>query len=383
MSQPLSIVMAFVVALVPISLARGETLVLKKQTFVDPGSGHRPSHALLVPDGWSVEGGAFWPNPAIFRNPPSRQVKVTSPDGFGYFVSPVLTAVDFQPNAQGESHGYHRKRELEIDMGALVLYRPESLQQWREFFDQKVAVHAEPSVSQLRVQQVFQIPELKSVVEKLMQPTQQHLNQTKATYAQMGIRQWIECDAVGIRTEFRQNGRPVESLQVLVVTSVVTAGPYGRSDHWTIALDVSFYGPKGKLEPRLPLLVSLATSVREVPAWTRMKLDHMAKIDGIMRQGFMERSRILAETTQEIMQMRHDSYRRRAAASDRMHQRFIDSIHEVERYSQAGSQYELPAGYGFVYGDGQGNFILTDDSLFQPNVDLDSTANWSRVSPQR
>lgn len=66
-----------------------------------------------------------------------------------------------------------------------------------------------------------------------------------------------------------------------------------------------------------------------------------------------------------------------------MHERYIDSIHDIQRYHQGGYEYEIPGNYNYVYGDNQGNFILTDDALFQPNVDLQTNHDWQRVNPLR
>ena len=85
----------------------------------------------------------------------------------------------------------------------------------------------------------------------------------------------------------------------------------------------------------------------------------------------------------DIAAIQNDGYRRRQEANDRSHSRYMDSILEIARYSQGGYQYELPDGYQNVYGDGQGGFILSNDSNFDPNVDLDSSSTWSLVEPDQ
>jgi hypothetical protein len=47
---------------------------MKLHTLTDPGSGNMPSHTVLAPSDWKVEGGAWWAGPAMFNVLPSQDV---------------------------------------------------------------------------------------------------------------------------------------------------------------------------------------------------------------------------------------------------------------------------------------------------------------------
>jgi hypothetical protein len=130
-------------------------------------------------------------------------------------------------------------------------------------------------------------------------------------------------------------------------------------------------------------LTAIAESVREVPQWTQMKHEHLAQMNRIATQGYLERSQIIRESQAEISRIHQETYRSTSAANDRMHQRYIRSIREVEVYGQGNYQYELPAGYSHVYSDGNGNFIMSNDALFNPNFDWNTSRQWSLIEPIR
>src|SRR3954469_9909995 len=65
----------------PVAPAASAPIVLKMATVSDPGSGNMPSHTILAPAGWKVEGSAWWPPPALFNILPTQDIKVIAPDG--------------------------------------------------------------------------------------------------------------------------------------------------------------------------------------------------------------------------------------------------------------------------------------------------------------
>lgn len=339
---------------------------------------------MLVPANWQVEGSAYWANPRVyFHNEPSRQIRAFSPTGFGIAIGPVVNAADFHLSDAARAQGATLKAEGEADMGRIVLYRPYTMQDWTNFYREKVLSQTVEPIEQFEFVQVAPVEELAAVVDQMMGPTRQALEQGNQINRQMNFTQSCDSQAVGIETRFFLHGQAKEAFHLFVVTAVYTDSQLGRRVDWNVVLDVSFMAPRGQLENRLPQLVAIANSVREVPNWSRLKAEHLATMKQIQVNGFAARSRIMSETFAEISRMRHDSFQRKNAISDSLHAKTIDSIRDVQVFQQGGSVYELPTGYSRVFGDGQGNFILTDDQLLQPNVELPSTQSWQPLQPIR
>ena len=114
---------------------------LSVHTFQDPGSRGMDSHTVLVPEGWKVEGGAFWANQRYFNVLPSQDVAVTAPDGRSVRVEPTMMAKDFIPPA---NLGMQRPQRGASDNGYPILPMPGDLPEWKRWYqDELIAMSVE------------------------------------------------------------------------------------------------------------------------------------------------------------------------------------------------------------------------------------------------
>jgi hypothetical protein len=86
-------------------------------------------------------------------------------------------------------------------------------------------------------------------------------------------------------------------------------------------------------------------------------------------------SHSISEAGDSIM----DGYFERSAAYDRMGEQFSEAIRGVDSYIDPTSDYspQLPGGYDQAWSNGLGEYIVSNDSLFDPN--LNSTMNWQEL----
>ena len=99
----------------------------------------------------------------------------------------------------------------------------------------------------------------------------------------------------------------------------------------------------------------------------------------------MDRIRIVGEAIRRRAQVYNDisdsqiaSWKNRMAAEDEMQRRTINTIREVEDYpSHDGGRVKLPSHYEYVYGDGKGNYLLTNTT----NVQLQPIASVYESNP--
>ncbi len=87
-------------------------------------------------------------------------------------------------------------------------------------------------------------------------------------------------------------------------------------------------------------------------------------------------SRIISQTNSQISDMIMDSYNQRQATMDRLSNQFSQAIRGVDEYSDplSGRDVELPGGYGHAWSNALGEYIVTDDPNFNPNIG--SNATW-------
>ena len=56
---------------------------------------------------------------------------------------------------------------------------------------------------------------------------------------------------------------------------------------------------------------------------------------------------------------------------------------ELSKIAFAWHQARTTDSYDHVFGDGNGNFIMTNDAFYDPSSDLNVTGNWTSLEPSR
>lgn len=377
------------------SLASAEAenrIVLRPHVLKDPGTGNMDSHVVLAPVGWKVEGGGWWPPPQLFKILPSQDIKVTAPDGRQVHVGPAMAAVDIRPSEVIlQQLGMVRPPEGSIDAGNLVLYMPDNLMQWRSWLQDTILPKAYPQARNIRVTNLSVVPEMTAMLQRAIEPMKQQHMQLAQQSQMMGVPMNAFADGafLSAHVTLEEDGQQWEMLFVFGHAFFGTDTQMGRQIHWVIEPNIGFRAPAGQLESNMPLLMTIANSVQQTPQWTRMKADHMAKMNQIAIKGAADRSRIIAESNREIGRIITEGYQARQASQDESHRQFINAIRGVEEYNDPSKEYpvQLPNNYQHVYSNSNGDYILTNDPMYNPNADpVLNNLNWNRLDvykPQR
>ena len=357
-----------------------EQVILKPQTFNNPLSANMPCHSVLVPRGWAAEGGAFWPGAQLFGIRPSQSVKVTAPDGRRVHVGPSITCADFRPSPQAMQFGQQRPAEGQIDQGLPIIHMPDDLQQWQAWMAHKTLPRERPGASDIQVR-VTIVPELTQLMHRQLAPLAQQQQQLNVQAQQLGLamQHFVDGAVLAFECRYAQDGRVWDELVVMGVAYMGTRSDAGTQLRWGIEPNVAYRAPAGELEKAMPLLMTIANSVRPTPQWAQMKADHVAAMNRIALKGAADRSRIIAQSNAEISQIINDGFRNRQAIQDRTHEKVINAIREVENYTVPGSttQVQLPSHYNHVFSNGNGEYILTNDANYNPNTDPNvNNLNW-------
>ena len=90
-------------------------------------------------------------------------------------------------------------------------------------------------------------------------------------------------------------------------------------------------------------------------------------------------SRIVSQTSNEISDMIMETYQNRQAVYDRIYTNYSQVIRGVDEYYDPVAQeaIELPIGYSRGWTNGLGDYILSDDYSFDPN--MGSNQNWQQM----
>jgi hypothetical protein len=141
----------------------------------------------------------------------------------------------------------------------------------------------------------------------------------------------------------------------------------------------------GKLEVACKLQQTVLSSVQIKLAWDNRERQVAEMLSEGVRQDqarVMALSNYLVRTQDEVRETISASYWRRQAALDRIHANFSRYIRSVDVYqAPGGGRVELPSGYRNAWVNGSGEYIVTNDSFFNPNQRL--RRSWQRLTPAR
>jgi hypothetical protein len=227
-------------------------------------------------------------------------------------------------------------------------------------------------VSDLVVVREEPMPALTEVARAAIQP-------------QPGLSTYV--DAAKTRITYRRGGREFEEEVCAAVEcysyQIQTMNGPRTNTQWYVDYAFSFKADKGTLDKLAPTFSAIVASLTVNPVWqnkvsqlqTRLAQQQIERI-----QSVGQLSRMLAQTSNEVSDMMMDSYNKREAANDRIAQGWSDVTLGIDRYNDpaTGTQVEAPAGFKTGWANGQGEYFVTDDVNFNPNVG--STQNWTQMT---
>ncbi len=211
------------------------------------------------------------------------------------------------------------------------------------------------------------------VSQKIINNANQNTAQGRQTY-QAGV----------IRIEYEENGHPIEEefYGKLDVTSAVMPGAYGNmtSVVWAASGLFACKAEKGKLEDCRKIAETVTTSSRVTkPFYNRLLQIIQLLSDQVYAQIYAagQLSRIISQTNDQMIANIDASYKQTQAAADQSNNQFSDYMRGVDRYTDGGSEVQLPSGYDHAWINDRGEYILTNTAGWNPGTDFNG--NWKQL----
>ncbi len=365
----------------PAAATEGST-VFREHAITDPGLNGMVAATVLVPEGWRIEGGLTRNPPQLYSMPVAVDLRFTAPDGRRARFFPVLS---FEFNV------HQPAAPLSPTLGGnLYLPLPQSPGAW---LMEMARVSPEPGIRDLRLVSEEIDPELTASLRQQSAPIFRMVEEGRAMEMQTGAGLRFDTQATRIVIAYTQDDKPYEET-VLMTWQYTVSLWQGQvmGGNWSIGLMRSARGPAGTDYLNDPELMTIFRSAHNNPAWDAEMGKYWAELARIRNQGardrlaqsqaaHQKRMQTMTETSDIIM----NGWKERNAARDASHERFIDSIHEVTPYqTPAGQTVKLPSFYDHVYTDGNGRYLLNNDSLYDPNTDPGmNQQSWQRIEPTR
>lgn len=303
--------------------------------------------SLLIPADWEGEGSVFWRlHPTM---PAGALIRAYNPRG-----PEAFEAWPAQPYSWGGMLAMTGFPEGSNYLGNEV--RPPAADAF-EYIERYVLPQVRAGVS-LRVVARAELPEL--------------ANALRAQNAAEGNYLPTEVSAGRVRVEYELDGQAVEEDFYCSLNKIFLPG--GNMVIWIADQLGAMRAAKGQLDGQGKLLQTMVASIRLHPQWLNRYQQLVEALTAYQNRQIANAgviSRIISQTHEEISASRQQAYEQRQAAMDRIHENYSQYQRGVDVYSHpdSGDRVELPAGYTHAWRGLNGEYVVTDNPNFNPNVE--------------
>lgn len=314
----------------------------------DPGINNIEAISFLIPAGWKTEGGVQWFHDySVLAN---LLMKITDPQSgaqiqylpiqnFTFLSNPVM------PMQNGTNYMGNIVWPPTADVNELV----------QTFYVGQITPHLKGAT--LVGQQ--ELPKIEQIVAASWGPE----SKVKASR---------------VRYEYQVGGRPWE--EDVYMTIVFT--PNNMGVFWSVTSSYAFRAPKGELDKLTPVMSTIVNTARMNPDWFAGYMYVQQLFNNRMNQGIKNAAAIsetITRNSEEIRKMYSDAYRARSESQDRISQGYSEYIRGVETYKNPYEDrpVQLPSGYNDAWVNNKGEYLLSNQAGFDPNVG--DTSEWRRM----
>ncbi len=342
--------------------ANSNVLRFKNYTYVDRQGTGLDAFSFLMPSGWQFDGGMQWilDNPAMPSVTAFRVLNSNGKEQFEVFPSHCFfwtTSLEllkmFPPGSR--YFGSTVKRPITAQNALRNIILPEQ----RKGF---------PALKVLKDENVPELPLALGAGKQA-----QGFGSSGATGAKLRI-SYVN-DGVTMEEEFYA---VVESFSFPVQSM------YGTfySTIWYIDFIFSFKAETGKLESNTKIFQTITSSFKVNPKWYAKYsnvIEYMAQQKITQIKSIGEFSRMLSRMSDQVSAEKMEQFKANGDVYDKVSQKFSDNTLGIDRYYDPYEEREvqLPSGYNHAWSNNNGEYIMSDNPNFNPNVG--SNLNWESM----
>ncbi|HBA85177.1 MAG TPA: hypothetical protein DCZ95_13900 [Verrucomicrobia bacterium] len=322
-----------------------EPMKFKPLVVHDPMVNNIEAFRMLVPADWTAQGGIVWRADNVI--PATASMTIASPNGLA-----VLSLFPGQ-NFTWMEGGYGLFGIGDNYLGNIVM---PPMADAAEFTSRILIPQFRNNVAGLRIVQKEDLPAIAQAVAPTIQ--------------EPGVQKTVRAGKV--RIQYESSGQPFdEDIYLVLVYSSFPAMP--ALTLWSTERLYSFRAPRGQLDSYAPVLQAMVSSFRLSPQWLNAFVQVQTQwiqnqMQSIRNAGAL--SRYISSVHEEISDMNRQAFENRQASMDRINKNFSQYIRGVDEYNNPfeGRPVELPSGYHQAWANSSGEYILTDQTSFNPNI---------------
>jgi hypothetical protein len=303
--------------------------------------------SFLVPTAWSVEGGIVWrPHPVL---PAGAQIRVFDPRGLQQ-----VEAYPSFPYTWGDNCGPGRLMPLGASWFGNEVHPP--FRSAGDCLETAIIPRIRNSV-RWNVVRRENLPQLAAAHQK-------------NTPSEPGAQ--ILYDAACVRIEYVVGGDAVEEDIFAVLQTTIV--PVGNIVIQVADRVVAMRAERGRLDAARPVHLSIINSTQVNVQWFNryvqlVEYSIRAKMQEIKAVG--EFSRALSQTSSQISEQRMQQWQDTNRRQDRLDREWSEYIRGTETYNDPvrGEPVELPSTHNHAWVSRSGEYIMTDNPNYNPNVE--------------
>jgi hypothetical protein len=339
-----------------------QTMLFKTYSYVDSNGIGTEAFRMLVPSDWIFTGGITWSfdNPGA---PAAASFEVKNPNGNGAFQ--LLSAQSFFSTE---------------DPSVLYIFPIGT-----KYYGNEVRPY--PPLGSIKTLENIIVPRFRGSVTNVQIVSEQTLTDVgDLLRAGLPAQQNTTLDAGKIRIEYMENSMQMEEeIYCVIESTTFKTFNYYNNTLWMADFLFSFKAQKGSLDTQYKLFQTMMYSFRVNPEWFNkyVQLINYLVLNQIqVIQSYGQLSQIISQTSNDISDMMWQSYNDRNAAEDRMAEDFSNYMLGTDTYYDPIDQgtVKLPSGYSDAWVNGLGEYVLSNDVNYDPNVN--SGQNWQKMQIQ-
>jgi hypothetical protein len=344
-----------------ISQNSADILKFKKFSYIDTQGTGTEAYSFLMPSDWKFEGAIRW-NPEQVAMPASNTCRVYNPAGHEEFEGFANQCYFWSTNKQ------------------LFITNPPG----SKYFGSKVVrpVNAVAALHEIIKMTRGRYSGLTIITENDLPELVKALgidNQSQGPVSAEGT-------GAKIRFSYQKDGIPMEEEIYGVVEQVKFAvqSMFGIQYNifWYISYVFSFKSEFGKLEESTKIFQTITSSFRINQQWQAKYnnfIEYLAQrqIQSIRSVG--ELGRVLSQMGDQMRSDQLQQFEQRGSVYDKVAQDHSDNMLGIERYYDPYEEREvqLPSGYNNAWCNNLGEYIMTDNPNYNPNVE--SNLTWKPI----
>lgn len=326
-----------------------DRLKLVRTAFPDINMGGVTAYTMLVPEGWRASGQIEWREHGGVTPHPMPQVDVVGPDGSRFRVVPSMSFV----YAEKSEAALAQERQFGRAMPELPGLAPPA--DVGEFVAAVIA-RQNPQATDVRLIEQKRDEPAEAMMAKLA-AANPNPNAPAPTWT-----------AHVVDVSYTENGAAYrEQVRATMAVSPWSPSQWMRTMNWGFYITNEIRAPEKNFEAIRPLLQTFAATFGPTDRWFAAEQLALSQMVANAHERNMEEIRRRGQMYSEISDQQIAAFKSRMASGDREQNRTLNRINETSDFqSPDGSTVKLPIHYKNYYGDGNGNFIMTNSTLDAP-----------------